>query len=90
MRPKFAKYLQKSEDQYNFLLHTIRKLVQQTANSRWIKEGNANPTDIEINKFTFLNEIKDVFHGSVETFFNSNTFKREFNLEGDIIKAFNM
>ena len=39
---------------------------------------------------TFANEIKDAFHGQLEPFFNSNLFTREFKLEGDKIKAFNL
>lgn len=46
--------------------------------------------DVLVDKFTFINEIKDVFHGSIESFFHSNLFSWEFKLEGDKIKASNM
>jgi len=58
------------------LLHTIRRLANQTAKAKRAREGMTENQkfDVLVDKFTFINEIKDVFHGSIESFFHSNLF----------------
>lgn len=74
------------------MLHTIRRLANQTAKAKRAREGMTENQkfDVLVDKFTFINEIKDVFHGSIESFFHSNLFTWEFKFEGDKIKASNM
>lgn len=91
LRPKFAKYLSRYEDDNQLILHTLRNIVKEKI--RLEKTNQSIPADetitVTIKKTEFLLRAKEVFPGAIDKFFSSNKFQqmKEFSYDGDKIEA---
>ncbi|CAI2383768.1 unnamed protein product [Moneuplotes crassus] len=88
LRPKLIKFLSHSEDDYDLLLHTLNKLAKEKASFLRLNNGGIGGVlDIEISVHEFSNETKDISHYTIEKFFKSVAFCKQYSIEGDFIKT---
>lgn len=89
LRPKFAKYLSNHADDYQLLLHILRKIAKEKVKYKKLAQNIAGDEELEVEipKNQFVMESKDVYQGAIESFLQSKTFLSEFSMDGDKIKA---
>lgn len=88
LRPKLTKYLTSSSDDFELLFHILKQMARETARSRKLTENISDTViDVEISKEQFALETKDIPQFTVDLFFKSAEFCKEFVLEGNKIKT---
>jgi DNA replication licensing factor MCM2 len=88
LRPKLMKYLSSSKDDFELLVHILKQMAKEKARYKRIVEESAETVvDIEISKEQFAMETKDIPQFTIERFFKSAEFSREFVLEDNKIKT---
>lgn len=88
LRPKLTKYLTSSSDDFELLFHILKQMARETARSKKMLENISDSViDIEISKEQFALETKDIPQFTIERFFKSAEFCKEFILEDNKIKT---
>lgn len=88
LRPKLMKYLSSSQDDFDMLFHILKQMAKEKARYRRGNEVDGEAyVDVAITKDQFAMETKDIPQFTVERFFQSEAFRREFVLDGTQIKT---
>jgi DNA replication licensing factor MCM2 len=88
LRPKLMKYLSSSQDDFEFLRHTLKQMAKDKASYKRAVEGNSQGIlEIELTKDQLANQVKDIPQFTIERFLLSDMFRKEFTLEGTRIKT---
>uniref|UniRef100_A0A7S3N4W0 DNA replication licensing factor MCM2 n=1 Tax=Euplotes harpa TaxID=151035 RepID=A0A7S3N4W0_9SPIT len=88
LRPKLMKYLSSSQDDYDLLYHILKQMVKDKARYTKLMENVTDSIiDVDISKEQFAMETKDIPQFTIERFFKSSDFTREFVLDGSHIRT---
>lgn len=88
LRPKLMKYLSNSSDDFELLAHILKQMAKEKAKyNRHMNESSDPIIDVAITKEQFAMETKDIPQFTIERFFKSAQFTKEFVLEDGKIKT---
>jgi DNA replication licensing factor MCM2 len=88
LRPKLMKYLSNNKDDYELLFHILKQMAKDKARYKKMVDDSGDAiVDVDITREQFAMETKDIPQFTVDRFFKSNEFRREFTLEENMIKT---
>lgn len=88
LRPKLMKYLSSSSDDFELLFHILKQMAKERARYQKLVQGEEAPiVDVDISRDQFAMEAKDIPQHTIERFFKSKEFTKEFVLQGGVIKT---
>ena len=88
LRPKLNKYLSSSKDDFELLVHILKQMAKEKARyKKLFEDSESTVVDVDITKEQFAMETKDIPQYTIDRFFNSKEFTKEFVLEENVIKT---